>query len=99
MGIKQTWITLMHSNNDLYICRVCGAEQLDPPWGDDGKNASFDICDCCGVEFGYEDATLEGLKRYRNKWLSNGAKWNNSKRRPEDWSLDEQLKNIPQEYR
>ncbi|MCU5774495.1 hypothetical protein N5923_11400 [Erwiniaceae bacterium BAC15a-03b] len=97
--MKQTWITLMDSNSDLFICRVCGAWQSDPLWGDDGKNASFNICDCCGVEFGYEDATQVGLKRFREKWLSNGAKWNNPKYRPENWSLEEQLKNIPQEYR
>jgi len=65
MALKQIWIILMHSNNNLYVCRVFGALQSDPPWGETGKDPSFDICDCCGVEFGYEDATLSGLKRYR----------------------------------
>ncbi len=89
----------MHNSNDLYACRVCGAIQSDPPWGENGEDASFNICDCCGVEFGYEDATLLGIKRYRDKWLSNGAKWNNLKYRPDNWSLDEQLRNIPNDYR
>ena len=89
----------MHNNKELYACRVCGAIQTDLPWGDTGQDASFNICDCCGVEFGYEDATLLGLKRYRDRWLSDGAKWNNPKSRPEHWSLDEQLQNIPLEYR
>ena len=34
-------------------CRVCGKVQDDPTWGEDGKTPTFDICDCCGVQFGY----------------------------------------------
>ncbi|NWA64104.1 hypothetical protein HX773_24715 [Pantoea sp. B9002] len=88
----------MRNKNEIYFCRVCGLEQLDPPWGDDGKSATFDICDCCGVEFGYEDATLSGIKRYREKWLTNGAKWNITKSIPDNWMLHQQLKNIPEDY-
>ena len=32
MDTNRTWTTLMH-NNEFYVCRVCGAEQLDPPGG------------------------------------------------------------------
>lgn len=88
----------MRNINEIYFCRVCGLEQLDPPWGDDGKSATFDICDCCGVEFGYEDATLSGIRRYREKWLTNGAKWNTTKSIPDNWMLHQQLKNIPEDY-
>ncbi|WP_243464972.1 hypothetical protein [Photorhabdus temperata] len=98
MDIKQIWIILMRKNNRLYICRVCGAEQLDPPWGEDGNSPTFEICDCCGVEFGYEDATLAALKNYRSKWLDKGAKWNFEKSKPENWSLEDQISNIPKEY-
>ncbi|RTE09623.1 hypothetical protein EJQ19_11215 [Paenibacillus whitsoniae] len=79
----------------MYICHVCGFNKLDePPWGDDGKTASFSICSCCGVEFGYEDATEKGLINYRDKWLNNGAKWFNESKRPESWDVQEQLKRI-----
>ena len=44
----------MHKNNEFYVCRVCGAEQPEAPWGDDGETPTYDICNCCGVEFGYE---------------------------------------------
>jgi len=36
-------------NKELFLCRVCGLEQDDTPWGEDGKTASFNICDCCAV--------------------------------------------------
>jgi len=88
----------MHKNNELYNCRVCGAEQLDAPWGDDGESPTYDICDCCGVEFGYEDSTLQGVKKYRQKWLDGGAKWHHKKSEPENWSAEEQLPHIPVKY-
>ncbi|GKX55261.1 hypothetical protein SOASR030_13730 [Leminorella grimontii] len=89
----------MHNSDSLCICRVCGAAQLEPPWGDDGDSPNYDICDCCGAEFGYEDASLDTLKVYRAKWLGNGANWNHKKSQPDDWSLEAQLSRIPQEYR
>jgi len=51
------------------FCRVCGYNNLEPPWGDDGKSPTYDYCPCCGVEFGYQDACIEGIKSYRKKWL------------------------------
>ncbi|WP_244269261.1 hypothetical protein [Pantoea septica] len=98
MAIQQIWTTSMHKNNEFYICRACGAEQLDAPWGDDGESPTYDICDCCGIEFGYEDSTLEGVKKYRTKWLGDGAKWHNKKTEPENWSVIEQLSSIPEKY-
>lgn len=69
------------------------------PWGEDEETPSFDICDCYGVEFGYGDFTIEGIKDHRNKWIQNGAKWRWPKNKPENWSLEEQMKNIPEEFR
>jgi len=89
----------MHKNNELYVCRVCGAMQLDAPWGDDGEAPTYNICECCGVEFGYEDATMQGIKSYRSKWIDSGAKWSRKKSKPDNWSLEEQLSNIPNKYR
>ncbi|WP_407906848.1 hypothetical protein [Escherichia coli] len=45
------------------VCRVCGAEQPEAPWGDDGETPTYDICNCCGVEFGYEDSTVQSIKK------------------------------------
>lgn len=87
----------MH-NKDFYKCRVCGLLQETLPWGEDGKSPSYNICYCCGVEFGYEDCTLVSIKNYREKWIESGGKWNKKKYQPINWSLAEQLLNIPKQY-
>lgn len=76
-------------------CRVCGLVHAEPPWGDDGRTPLFEMCDCCGVEFGYQDSTPLGVARYRKKWLDAGGAWDNPKTRPPDWNLAEQLAGIP----
>jgi len=79
-----------------YFCHVCGFSLgPDAPWGEDGLNPTFIICDCCGVEFGYEDHLSTGVKRHRDQWLSSGAAWHNPKAKPPAWSLDQQLNQIP----
>ena len=60
-------------------CRVCGLHHDDFPWGEDGNSPSFAICKCCGVEFGYEDITIESASKYRTKWLEGGAVWSSPK--------------------
>lgn len=77
----------------MYYCRVCGFEQEDPPWGQDGNTPSFEICDCCGVEFGYEDRLDKSIQKYRENWINNGAKWHKPGKKPQEWCLNEQLKN------
>lgn len=85
-------------NKENYYCRVCGLEQVDPPWGEDEKNPSFEICECCGVEFGYEDSLIQGVKKYRQEWLNKRANWHEPKYQPQDWDLKSQLTNIPEKF-
>lgn len=78
-----------------YICYVCGYPNLDePPMGVDGKIPSFDICDCCGIQFGYEDKNEDSINKYREKWIKTGGKWLMKDSCPQNWSMKEQLKNI-----
>ncbi len=42
-------------------CRVCGLYIDDLPWGEDGNCPTYEICSCCGVEFGNEDYTVESV--------------------------------------
>lgn len=84
------------------VCRVCGYYDPDYleyfPWGENGCVPSYDICECCGVEFGYEDWILESIRHYRAEWLAGGTKWFVPKSKPEDWNLEEQLKQIPPQF-
>ncbi len=75
-------------------CRVCGMTQGDFPWGEDGMCCTFDICDCCGTTFGYQDCTIKSVNSYRELWFEGGAVWAHPKEEPPHWSLEEQMKNI-----
>jgi len=79
---------------NIFACRVCGLEAGDPPWGEDGDSPTFDICDCCGVEFGYGDASAVGIARWRDRWIAAGAQWTRPELRPPGWSLEDQLKRL-----
>jgi len=87
------------TNENKLACRVCGKLQCDPPWGEGGQCPTYDICDCCGVEFGYGDCTLKAVRAFRDRWLANGPNWKYPKEMPTNWSLEEQLKQIPNEYK
>jgi hypothetical protein len=88
----------MINNQAAYICRICGLLQDEEIWGEDGKILSFNICNCCGSEFGYEDFQLFAVKLNRERWMQKGCPWNNPKFKPETWSIEEQLAQIPWAY-
>ena len=79
-------------------CRVCGCYIDDLPWGKDGNCPTYEICPCCGVEFGNEDCTKESTKQYREKWINDGAKWFEPEVKPKNWNKEEQFINIPQKF-
>ncbi len=89
----------MPPDDELYRCRACGWLLPDPPWGADGRTPLYEFCPCCGVEFGYQDATPAGARRYRQQWLAGGAGWHDPKRRPDGWSAEEQLTKVPAAFR
>lgn len=84
---------------EMFYCRVCGLRQSEAPWGSDGRTPSYNICPCCGVEFGNEDYNVESLKKYRAKWIIENAKWFDIKNKPDDWNLENQLRQIPDKFK
>ena len=86
-------------NSDAYRCRVCGVLLEDPPWGLDGRTPLYENCPCCGVEFGYQDATPQGARKFRDAWVSAGAQWDDPKKKPSEWDVGEQLAHVPEEFR
>lgn len=84
---------------EKHYCRVCGLYTDELPWGNDGLIPTYEICLCCGVEFGNEDYTIESTKKYRYNWLSKGNPWFFVNEKPKNWKLEEQFKNIPPKYR
>lgn len=89
--------------NKNYICPVCGYDGLEFE-----PNNSYEICSCCGYEFGTLDyegkdvgaefdykETMNFFSYVRNIWLGNGAEWySNINQKPQNWDLQNQLKNI-----
>ena len=74
-----------------YICPVCGYDGLEEPAYDVHGYSSFEICPCCGVEFGYDDAT-RSHEDLRAEWLANGARWWSKRDKPIGWSPQKQLR-------
>ncbi|MGG5737376.1 hypothetical protein [Bacillus cereus group sp. IBL03679] len=84
------------NNSDMnFVCLVCGFnELLEPPYDEDG-DPSYEICPCCGFQFGFDDCDQgHTFVKYRKKWLEEGGVWFINESKPAEWSLEEQLKNI-----
>lgn len=72
----------------MYICPICGWDEMNLSPDD------FNICDCCGTEFGFDDFERED-KDLTNIWIKSGMKWwNDAVLPPKNWKPKEQLKNI-----
>ena len=83
---------------DNMTCRVCGFHYDGYyPWGEDGRTPTYDICVCCGAEFGFDDdihASGKPIQSYRSKWINDGANFFTPSEQPENWNLEIQLYNI-----
>jgi len=83
---------------NLKICPVCGYDQLKEAPFDSFGYPSYEICSCCGYEYGFDDES-EGISfnEYREEWIKKGFKYRDQEEKPQDWDKDmmlEQLKNI-----
>ncbi|MEP2827982.1 hypothetical protein [Parvibaculum sp.] len=73
-----------------HICPVCGYDGLAEPAYDAGGCSSFEICPCCGIEFGYQDATTSH-RVLRHRWVNQGMAWSHGLP-PAQWDPLKQLR-------
>jgi rubredoxin len=72
------------------------SDDLLPPYSQYFGDPSYEVCDCCGFEFGNDDepgtAGPTSFRAYRHEWLEDGGQWFSPSKRPPDWSLERQLR-------
>lgn len=72
-----------------YECPVCGYDKLKNPIYDEQGNGTYEICVCCGFEFGNDDFPNkeEAYVSWRNRWKENGCKWFSTYTKPDkNWN-------------
>jgi len=69
-------------------CPICGCP-FTAPVEEEELRSSYEICDCCGCEYGYSDDAL--LREY---WIRSGGQWRFPEKRPKIWDMKEQLRHI-----
>ncbi|CAN5165687.1 hypothetical protein BH11ACT3_BH11ACT3_01020 [soil metagenome] len=80
------------NSTGLYTCPVCGNDALKRPPYDEYDGATFSICPCCGIEFGYDDSR-SSHSVLREEWIASGMKWWSSRNlAPEGWDPIAQLR-------
>ena len=66
-----------------------------PPYSRIFGAPSYEVCDCCGFEFGNDDDPGTGsaisFQEYLQEWIDDGEIWFSDRKRPDLWSLDDQL--------
>jgi hypothetical protein len=73
-------------------CPVCGYHGLHEQPYDDAGAPSYEICPCCGTEFGYHDAKTPHTV-LRQRWVAKGSPWHSRvKSPPQGWDALEQLR-------
>jgi len=74
-------------------CPVCAFPKLKEPPHSKSGGGSYEICPCCGFQFGVDDDD-KGITflQARSKWIESGMKWQSkSKKPPAKWDAQKQL--------
>jgi hypothetical protein len=72
-----------------YLCLVCGYNGLKEPPYDKHGAPSYEICPCCGFEFGFEEQG--NMVHFRKEWIKKGAQWFTPVAKPVPWDFKKQL--------
>lgn len=80
---------------DLHTCPVCGWDRLVEPPYDWNGSPSYEICPCCGFEFGFDDlANRFTFDSYRTVWIARGMPWYDPSAKPPLWDAEAQLRRV-----
>jgi hypothetical protein len=78
--------------------KAATTSKVAPPYSKFFGMPSYEVCDCCGYEFGNDDEPGTGrpvsFETYRKEWIRQGCQWFSPNKKPEDWRLDEPLRNL-----
>ena len=78
---------------NMCLCPICGFAGLKEPLEPDPQQwRTFEICPCCGWEFGYDNPNR--MADYRIQWIEGGGQWFSPDKRPQNWNMTQQLLNI-----
>jgi hypothetical protein len=81
--------------NKKYLCPVCGFLGLKEPAFNQQNIPSYEICPCCGFEFGFDgNNNQETFAAFRKRWLEKGGQWFMESLKPKDWDMQKQLDNL-----
>jgi len=98
----------------MNICPCCGFPDLmmpaytnivfptpidaRPPYEEFFGAPSYEVCSCCGFEFGNDDnpgtSSPVSFEDFRKEWLLEGAKWFDKNALKSTWNLEIQLLQI-----
>ncbi|MDD5194811.1 MAG: hypothetical protein PHQ96_03935 [Candidatus Omnitrophica bacterium] len=78
-----------------YMCPVCGFTGLQELPYNQENLPSYEICPCCGFEFGFDgDNNQDTFATFRKLWIDRGAQWFKPDLKPKYWDRKEQLNNL-----
>jgi hypothetical protein len=84
---------------DGHKCPVCGYALEFEPWK--GSSASDEICPCCAIQFGYDDAAGKSTserqpiyEKWRVSWIESGMPWKGASDKPSGWDPHKQLRSL-----
>jgi rubredoxin len=74
---------------------------LKPPYTQHWGKASYEVCSCCGFEYGNDDDGMDAASNFSFQdylvfWVKEeGMRWFDPDLKPAGWSLETQLKGLP----
>ena len=78
-----------------YLCPICGFDKLQEEPFSKKNEPSYEICPCCGFEFGFNgENNVASFHKYRKQWIADGASWFMKESEPKNWNYKKQLENV-----